>query len=57
MNEKEKLLQELNFDWHLMAASRELADWDSLQACAEKVMNDARRLELLKLQAKQESAP
>ena len=54
--QRKKLLQELEADWHLMAASRQLGDWDSLQACAEKVMNTARRLELLEIQSEQEAA-
>ena len=53
--QREQLLAELNADWRLMAESRQLADWNSLRAMAEKVMNDARRLELLKIQEQKEA--
>lgn len=54
-SQHEQMLIELIAHWHLMAASLELADWNSLQACAEMVMNDARRLELLVIQEQQET--
>ena len=53
--QRETYLTDLNAEWHLMESSRQIGDWDSLQAMAEKVMNTARRLELLKIQAKQEA--
>ena len=54
MSEKETLLADLNAEWHLMESSRQLGDWDSLQAMAEKVRNTARKLDLLKIQEQSE---
>jgi hypothetical protein len=54
MNERESLLTELHADELLYSCARQQGDWETAQACAELLMNLARRLHLLELQEKSE---
>ena len=57
MNDKEKLLQELDESEHRFNSFRRDCKWDEAQAAAMTVMNLCRRLALLEIQEKQEAAP
>lgn len=50
MNELEQLMADLNRTEALRETARRQEDWDSYQACCQRLCNIGRRLELLRLQ-------